>query len=254
MTISAWTVTLAGSWSAGPGLAVQIDEPGPTGFGGGPSRNTDMPRGTWPGSTSGLDIPDATVGSIPLFIDKFNATDAWNTFETLRGAWAPSRASDVTVTFGDPRGVDRTWYGRPDGLRDYDLSRIDQGYISCLAAFRCLDPYGYGAATTVSSAGTVTSAGTISSERVTITVTGNGGTPRLENAANGGWLQWASVLATSTTRIIDVRARTIVDSGGVTKWSELAAAQEWFGMDPGANVLTLTGAASIDVTYRPAYA
>ena len=252
MTAPAWSVTL-GSWVAQPGTNIYIDTPGPTGFGGSASRNSDMPRGMLPGSVSGRDVPDATVGQVPILIDFDNAVDAWNALEVMRGVWTPDRAAEVPVTFGDVRGEDRTYYGRPDGLRSADLTYIDQGLVSALVAFRCLDPYAYGPAVTSSLAGTFTSSGTKTSDRAVMTVTGNGSTPTITNTNTGTVTQFNRSIGSGAVVVLDGRNRTAVDGTGGAVTFPLTVPSGWPAVAAGSNTYTVSGATSVSLVWQPAY-
>jgi hypothetical protein len=59
--------------------------------------------------------------------------------------------------------------------------------------------------------------------------------------------------AVTGLRTADLRARTLLDGGGTDRYAELAPTNQWFRLVPGDNTLTLTGAASVIVTWRPAW-
>lgn len=149
-------------------------------------------------------------------------------------------------------GLDEcSFYGRPRSVND-DTSLLP-GRISALALFRALDPLKYGPLDLVSdgaSPATVTNAGSYRTDRATITVHGNGGTPVITNVTDdSATLTFADTLA--GTAVIDLRAQTIVNGGGDPL--ALAPGSGWFALLPGANTLTFAGCASIDVEHRPAW-
>ena len=78
-----------------------------------------------------------------------------------------------------------------------------------------------------------------------------GGTPVLRNATDdNNAVKFADVVSGSVE--IDVRGRSVTASA-VDRYELLSPVNEWFDLLPGDNTLTLTGAASVDVTWRPAW-
>lgn len=246
-----WTVALR-SWATGTGGWTVDDENPPSGFGGAAGRGDDQPRGTWPGSVAGVMVAGSTVGTVGVLGDAADAAGAVTMAATLRAAWQAASTSDVGLTV--TRGTQaRTYYGRPDGCTIRE-ELLPLGFVAALCSFRVLDPFGYGpvvAATGVSSPLVVS--GDVATERVVWTIHGNGGTPSIVNSTTAESLLFASVVASGQTRVVDVRARTVVDGGGVSAMGQLSTATAWPRLAPGSNTLAISGCASVDVSYLPAY-
>lgn len=242
---------------------------GPTGIGGlglPVPRTFDQARGDRDGMVASRDLYDRRVLSIALTVlgDTASADlpgDAMTNLRTLKTAFAREETLDeVELELrvpGFPGAAETlTFFGRPRGL-EADLSKLAQGVIPVLATFVALDPLGYEPeaveATGASGAFTVDNDGDEDTDRVVIEVTGNGGTPRITNATDGGGdVTFGTTLAALSTRTIDLRAHTVED-GGSDHYDELSSASTWFVLKPGTNSLTLTGAASVDVTVRAAH-
>jgi hypothetical protein len=218
-------------------------------------RTRDQERGDQAGDAGGDDVLPKRILTLPLGINGTDPEDAWDLLEDLKGAFAESVA-DVPLDLRLPgmATTGRRYYGRPRGL-DTDLGALKSGWIDVLATYDALDPFAYGAeVSTGPQAGSfnVTNPGSADTDRVTLTIVGNGGTPKVVNTTDdAGDVTFGQ--AVSGTRIVDLRARTIVDGSSNDFYDELAAGVLWFVLRPGVNALVLTGAASVDVTLRGAY-
>ncbi len=246
-----------GSLTFGAGTEWEIEPPGISGLGIPSPRTRDSERGDQAGDVGGDDVLPRRVLYLPLVGTFSSPGAAWQAFEEeLKVAFAETivdEALDLRLE-GMP-ATGRRFYGRARGLVE-DLSNLKSSTVRALCTFEALDPYGYGEEELEAEAdGTfpVENIGTAATDRVVLTFTGNGGTPRLVNAADdGGDFTLGEVLAGSDVRVVDVRSRTIVDGSGDEAYS-VAPGTLWWVLRPGVNALTLTGAASVDVAFRPAY-
>jgi len=246
-----WGVALR-SWATGVGGWLVDDDNAPAGFGGAAARASDQPRGTWPGDVTGVDVPGATTGTVGVIGGSNDPADAPALAETLRAAWHASSTTDEAITITRGSSV-RSYYGRPNGCT-VDEQVLALGAVRALCSFRVLDPYGYGAAVTVTGVGSsLTVSGTATTDRVVWTITGNGGVPSIANTTTAETLLFGSAVAGAATRVVNVRNRTVVDGVGASAMGGLAVATSWPRLAPGVNTLTITGCASVDVTYLPAY-
>lgn len=217
-------------------------------------RSEESTRGDGDGNVAGPDTYDTRTISLPVKVDAASETAAWTLAQALKVAWRHvSSVTDETLdlTIG---GSSLRFYGRPRGCV-LDLDLLPQGHVDALCTFAALDPYGYGAEVTSavdsSSPLVVTNAGDVPTDRFTITVVGNGGTPVITNTTDDG-LSVTFATALSGTAVLDFRARTVT-VGAVDHYSDLAANPRWFRLLAGANTLTFSGCASIQVVHRPAY-
>lgn len=221
-------------------------------------RTRDQDRGDYPGEVGGIDLPRKRTIRFPIDILASSASSSYAALRDLKQAWQP-QASDTTLDlklpwFESTSNILR-FYGRPRSL-DADFRLADKRLIPCLASFDALDPYGYGAEETVtdsSSPASVTNSGDVASDRFTITITGNGGTPVLTSTTDdNSVISWGTTLANLATAVLDFRTHTVT-VGGNDAYDQLAAGPEWFRLRPGANTLTFTGCTSIEVDHRPAF-
>lgn len=259
MTLTAdWQVEV-GALVLGAGTAYEIDDAagGIGGLGLAGIRSYDAPRGDRDGEVAVDDVYEARLLTIPVVAVGDGPAAASALVTELRAAWA-AQAGEVTLDLrlpGQPETALR-FYGRPRGLQE-DQRLLRSGVVRALATFRALDPLRYGAAVTTAALtpGTtpVVNAGDASTERVTITLVGSGGTPSITNAADdSGAIAWAAPLANGVTRTIDLRARTVV-SGGTDRYGEVAPSSRWFRLRAGSNPITVAGCTSATLTYRPAW-
>lgn len=255
MPISAdWQGNLR-SLTFGAGTDWQIDEPGISGLGIPVARTRDAERGDRDGDVGGDDVLPRRILNVPL-VGTFASPDAaWTAFETgLKVAWAESIV-DETLDLRLPGmpSTGRRFYGRARGLAE-DLSRLKSSTVRALCTFEALDPFAYAEEVTVNGSGTfaVNNTGTAKTDRIVLTITGNGGTPKLTNASDDG-LAVTFAEAVTGTRILDLRSATVLDGSGDDRYSELSPSNQWWTLRPGANSLTLTGAASVSVAFRPAF-
>lgn len=227
-------------------------------------RDRDLQRGDEDGDVGGRDKLAPRLLTFPLTLGApqtvLDATErirfASELLSDLAEAWAPEDGpAEVELILEWPGvipGLDEcSFYGRPRRLQD-DSTGLP-GRIAALAAFRALDPLKYGPVDLVSdsaSPAAVTNVGGYTTDRVTITVTGNGGTPSITNVTDdSSTITFAETLA--GTAVIDLRAQTVTDTLGNDL--ALAAGPRWFALLPGVNTLTFSGCASIDVEHRPAW-
>jgi hypothetical protein len=222
-------------------------------------RTADLDRADDHGSVAGQDFTQPRALRIPIAINTpDDPAAAWAALRALKAAWQPTGPADDLLSIYAP-GIgpsDDTlrFFGRPRTALDVNLRMVHAGIIYALATFVALDPIGYGPTEADSGSGTfsVTNAGDARTERATITITGNGGTPTIANASDGGGnVLFTEALAGAATWVIDLRARTVVDGSGNDVFAgNVAPSSLWFGLQPGANQLTLTGAASAALSFR----
>jgi hypothetical protein len=244
------------SLTFGAGSDWQIDEPGITGLGIPSARTRDAERGDRAGDAGGDDVLPRRILTVPLVGTFDSAGEAWVSFEEeLKVAWAEGIVDEsLDLRLPGMPATGRRYFGRARGLDD-DLSDLKSGVIRTLCTFEALDPFGYGDEVTTgpeSGSFAIAYTGTAPSDRVVLTVVGNGGTPQIVNASDEG--QGVIFAAPVTgTRIIDLRTKTVIDGTATNVFDELSPVNLWFELLPGLNDLTLTGAASVDVAYRPAF-
>jgi hypothetical protein len=239
----------------GAGTVYEIDQPG-IDMGTPETRDRGLERGDRHGRVAAADLLGSRTIAVPIVVHADTHATVGTRQAVVRAAFRPA-AGDITLDLrvpGTPATVVRA-YGRPR-LPVEDQSIAPHGAARLLCRFEALDPLLYGASVvTGPSSGTVnvSNAGVLATDRVTIVVTGNGGTPRVRNPADrDGEIRWRSPLGNGVTRTIDLRARTVV-GGSQDRFAELSPLSDWFALEPGTNGLVLTGAASITVTHRPAW-
>lgn len=244
------------SLTFGAGTDWEIDEPGISGLGIPAARTRDAERGDRHGDVGGDDVLPRRILTVPLVGSFSSPGAAWQAFEeTLKLAWAES-ISDEALELRLPGMTDtvRRFYGRARGL-DVDLSRLKSSTVRALCTFEALDPFGYGDEVAVGpDSGTfdVDNEGTADTDRVVLTIIGNGGIPTITNADDDG-LAILFGEAVTGTRIVDVRSATVIDGSADDRYDELSPVNQWWNLRPGVNSLTLAGATSLEVVFRPAY-
>jgi hypothetical protein len=240
------------------GAATDVPFTGPIGGLGVPvPRTRDSERGAGHGDAGGDDVLPKRVLTLPLGCDGHaDPAAAWDLLEQVKAAFAETIV-DVPLDLRLPGmpTTGRRFYGRPRGL-DADLTNLKSGWIDVLGTFDALDPFGYGDEDLVTGAGTfdVVNVGSAATDRVVLTITGNGGSPTGDTAADdGGDVSFAVALGGGEVRVVDLRAHTVVTGSGDDAYDELSPGSLWTVLQPGTNGLTLTGAASVDVALRPAF-
>jgi len=246
----------------GAGTDWEIEPPGIGGLGIPTARTSDAERGDRHGDVGGSDRLPRRILSIPLVTTRTSPGAAWLALEQeAKVAFAESSADlelDLrlpAVPETDP--VVRRFYGRARGLSE-DLSLLKSSTVRVLGTFEALDPLGYGdeISSDVEAPGTFTvdNIGTASSDRVVLHFVGSGGIPVLTNADDDGLaVIFGEALGAGEERIVDLRAATVVDLAGDDFYGELSPVNQWTELRPGENELTLAGATSVVVTFRPAY-
>lgn len=220
---------------------------------------TSDPSPRWgDGDTFGRDRLGNRVITLP--VRTIGDTDAgrWSNYRALAVAWRramtelelqlriPGSAETIVSYFGRPGSLP----GAPHGLK---LT------VDTVAEFHAL-PYAYGAARTLTailaaSPLTIPTAGDpeTNTDRAVITITGNGGTPTITNTTTGGAVAFNRALAGGATYILDLHTQTAVKAG-VSSPDHMTPTSDWFTLTGNINnLLAFTGAASISVTWRPAY-
>lgn len=197
----------------------------------------------------------------PVVVVGDTAAELGQNYGALAAAWRPTRDDELAFDLRLP-GMPETslrCYGRP-----LDLPGDPAGLkvaIRTAARFRCGDPFFYGAevdsgvdastpltvvAADMGSAGADT-------DRATLTIAGNGGTPVVTNTETGGHITFNATLAGGASYVVDLHTRTVTKSG-VNRDQDVDATSTWFRLLGGVdNELTFSGCASLRVQHRPAY-
>jgi hypothetical protein len=220
-------------------------------------RRTDQTRGLRDGDARGRDRYPARNLGIPVTVLGDTDEAIWSNYRALAVAWRrsdvdlelqvriPGGAEEVLSYIGRPGALD----GQPRGLKSV---------IRTVAEFRC-DPYAYGAsvasATDSSTPLTILAADLgdlgADTDRATLTIVGNGGTPTIANTTTGGVLSFAAAITGTYT--VDLRTQRTTKAT-VAKDHEITAASTWFDLAGGVdNVISFAGCTSIQITHRPAY-
>lgn len=255
------TVTLNGVTIGGCGTDFVISESNVVGLGIPDVKALDLDLQSAHGNTASRDFLAQRTLGIPIIIYRKNdPTAAMAALRTLKTAWQPTNSGnndDLLTVVADgigPTNGTLSFFGRPRGGLEADLNRHHSGLINVFASFACLDPLGYG--NTESTSGTslnINNVGDATTDRITLTVTGNGGTPVITNTTDDGRaIRFGTTLAGAATRQIDVRNKTVLN-GSLDTYSELSPTNQWFDLLPGVNSVTVTGASSINITWRPAW-
>lgn len=211
------------------------------------------------GATGGIDRYPKRVLRIPMQVLGDTGADVDTNLAALKAAWRRSD-SDLALSLRLAGATTYTYFGRPRGLDDSRLGKVEAGAALVTATFDCLDPLAYGATVTVgadsSSPVTLTNTGNATSYRCVLTVAGNGGTPVITNPddPDGDDITFTAALAGGTSHIIDLHAMSVVSGVSSTHVENLvAASSRWFGLAPGDNDLTFSGCASVAASFRPAW-
>lgn len=171
----------------------------------------------------------------------------------LTTAWRSMKRGEVMLAGSLPGWYESVLYrfGRPLGASLNEEDRmLKVQRVGC--QFRAHDPLWYGAERdSEHQAGSVTvledDAGEVPSDRLTIDILGDGGTPSIENDVSGS-ISFTGSLGVGQTWTVDVRHSEV--SGGGTP----ASGSTWLRIEPDTdNVFTHSGCASIRVQWRPAY-
>jgi hypothetical protein len=237
---------------------IVLSNPGPAGLLGTPPVRVDDVDLLQDGASGGRDLYSSRIITVPVAV-KGTQVQANQRLRALSSAWRRSSdtvAMDVRVP-GQPETVLR-YFGRCRGAAEQGWN-LRVGYHAMLLAFTALDPFAYGAevvsATDSASPLTIAAAalgdpGT-STDRAVLTILAAGGRPTVTNEATGGVISFAqNVTGTYTLDLHD----QITTAGSVNRDSQVGSSSDWFALAGGIdNVLTFTGATSIQVTHRPAY-
>lgn len=226
--------------------------PGFTGLGVGAPRGDSSDR-VGDGAVGGVDWLGEVEMQGVVLVSGDTAAQASQRSALVRAAWRRVLVGEVPLDLALPGWPEESLrrFGRPLGAEPEPADALDVlQRLTC--RFLAKDPLWYGAERdSEPQAGDVTvleaDAGVTPSDRLSIEVVGNGGTPSIENSA-GGSLTFTSSLATSSVWTVDVR------TGEVTGGGAAASGSPWLRIEPdGDNVFTHSGCASIRLLWRPAY-
>lgn len=213
-------------------------------------RSSDVTALGRAGAIGNVDDADVRSIDIEFMVRSGTASACLAAFDDVVEAFRPA-TSEATLDIRYPGAPETTvrFYGRPRGVRAGSVGESARGVMrGGVARFEALDPLRYGAGTV-----STTNAGNASTDRATITLTGTGGTPSITNTSDSsGAIVWNTTLAGSATRIIDLRAKTVVDGSGTDYRSEVLNTSTWFRFVPGTNTLTVSGC-SQSTSLRPAW-
>lgn len=221
----------------------------------------DIGRGITDGQVASRDLLKSRVISASVQVHGSTPTATADNVQALVVDWRRSMTADVSLDVDIPgTGWSRRFYGRP---------RLDAGSVrldnlpACEAivelAFHALDPFAYGGPVSASdTAGTITlaAAGDVGadSSRATITVNGNGGIPVVTSTTAGGSIAFTSALAGGSSYVINLYDRSVVTGLGANADAAVNPLSSWFPIMGGvSNTITVTGAASASISYRPAF-
>jgi hypothetical protein len=247
---------------ADPDATYQVLQPGISGLGAPDVAGGDLNVAAEHGSVKGADYTGTRTLRVPMVTQVEDepelAMDAWRELQT---AWAPAAADQellVKIPGIGPIDGTITYFGRPRGSIEPRLQYLTGGIVFSQGTFVALDPIGYGPEETEAGSGTiiVTNIGDVASRRATVTLTGNGGTPKITNINDGGtFVEFGATLAGAATWAVDLLAKTVVDGSGddVYAAADVLSTSTWPRLVPGSNSLVITGAASASVTYRDGY-
>lgn len=209
------------------------------------------------GMSGGLDRYPKRVLRIPMQVLGDGGAGVDTNLAALKAAWRRSD-SDLALSLRLAGASTLTYFGRPRGIDDSRLGKVEAGTALVVATFDCLDPLAYGDLVTVtadsSSPIPLTNSGNATSYRCVLTVAGNGGTPVLTNPddPDGDDITFTAALAGGSSYVIDL-ADMSVTKASVHREQDVASSSQWFGLAPGANNITFTGCASVAAEFRPAW-
>ena len=192
------------------------------------------------------------------------AESAADLLSALVTAWRRSSA-DLPLDVLIPGATwPRRFYGRPRLPGGVNIDLLSDGHAALDVVFMCSDPLGYGdedtaAAVTAGDFKVATvgaaDAGDLGADspRVTLTITGTGGTPQVWHSPSGAELQFAAALPDTHVAVIDCLTGAVTIQGFYVGGA-LTAASVLPKLTGGVvNTFTMTGATAMDVDYRPAF-
>ena len=211
------------------------------------------------GTVGGIDRYPKRVLRIPMQVLGDTGADVDTNLAALKAAWRRSD-TDLALSLRLAGTTTLTYWGRPRGIDDSRLGKVEAGTALVTATFDCLDPLAYGDTVTVGADAStpipLTNNGNATSYRCVLTVAGNGGTPVLTNPddPDGGDITFTSTLAGGSSYVIDLHDMSVVTGVSSTHVEDrVAASSRWFGLAPGTNNVAFTGCASVAASFRPAW-
>lgn len=257
-----WQATIRELFTIGRGT----DYPGlggTEGAGLSPFLSSATVRGLGFGVTFGPDRLGPRTLRIPVEVLGDTEADTWSNYRALASAWRP--ATDGTEVPLDVRwpGMAETnmrLYGHPGEVAIRQVT-TKSTHLAVECEF-IADPWWYGAEVTDASAtspATITAADAgetdADTDRVTLVVYGNGGTPVITHDPSNGDITFTSAVTAGDPVTLDLHARTATKSDGAVDAANLiAASSSWFRITGGVeNTLTITGAAAVTIIHRPAH-
>lgn len=242
----------------------------------------DIARAQAHGVIAGQDWLGSVAIAFDIVITGTSRTDAETQLQLLLAAFAPS-AVDVPLDVRISGAPDEyRMYGRPRGVQTALGKGLLSGTIRARCEFVATDPRRYSTTLQTASTGLGTATGGLAFPAVAPFVFGAGGTgntmscpnpgtfptpwvatftgplvaPTITHVASGKALILSGAnLAAGETLVVDSKARTVLLNGTASRYLWLAAASQWFDLDPGANSVNLTGASgagNVSIAWRAA--
>lgn len=225
---------------------------GVTGLGVPDMRTQDTPMAGIDGGYAGEDLLEPREVELTIGIDGDDGTsDGYGTLISTLAAKLRPRSSDMVATFRR-NGATRRLYCRPRGVElpwddDYHTG-VAQARVRLYSA----DPRVYAetqSSQALSGNGTITTLGNMATYPI-LTITSPGSVVIMTNLAdNANTLILDGAAGTVT---VDFQNRT-VGFGTLSYYSTVRPGSRWWSLQPGANSLQLSGAASFGFVWRDAY-
>lgn len=244
-----------------------VEMPAPAGLAGSaPVRAHDVQLDLTHGVSAGRDTYDMKVISYAVLArgagigDSAKQTDARSKMVVIDEAWGVGDDTRLEVELPGQAESTLTYFGRTRA-RNEGVWLWSVGMMLYVLDFAATDPLAYGeerALDDQSGTFTIPAADTgharLKSERAVITIHGDGGQPLLINADDdSGWIEAQATVGVGVDLVLDLSTMTAsIDDVVVNQL--IAPSSTWFGVVGGIdNELTLSGADSLDITWRPAY-
>lgn len=257
-----WQATIRELFTIGrdtdyPGLG------GAEGAGLSPFLSSAAARGLGFGVTFGVDRLGPRTLRIPVEILGDTEADTWGNYRALASAWRPAPdGTEVPLDVRWPGMVETTMrlYGHPGEVAMRQVT-TKSTHLAVECQFTA-DPWWYGAEVTQASATSpITIAASAAGEsgadtdRVTLVIYGNGGTPQIIHSPSNGDITFTSAVTAGDPVTIDLHTRAVTKSAGAVDTSNLiAASSSWFRLTGGVeNELTLNNVAAVTIVHRPAH-
>ena len=246
-------------------------------------RTADVPRSGRNGVTPGPDLLGAGKVVFDLHVLGSDLATMEGYVADLTEAFAPS-SSDIALDVRMSGTPDEyRFYGRPRGVEVAWPRTTRNGVCRARALFVATDPLRYSTTESTASTGLTTLSGGLDFPATAPFVFGTAGDSSVMDCTNDGTIAtpWVATfsgpltapelvhlgsgkritlsgatLAAGETLVVDSDARTVLLEGTASRYSWLAAASQWFDIEPGANSVQLLGASgsgSVSLAWRSAW-